>query len=248
MKSLLRNTVLFVVAGGLLSAPAAAEAAPARPLDAHGPANRLLARPSYPGVGQPPGVSQQHAPVQARPLEPAQPGPRAERTHEAVEFFWYDCPHSAQLEQPLTRWAAQHGREVTLRRVPAVWPGDPDEAEQRAHARLFYTLERLGEVDRLQQSVFDAVREQHLDLTTEQAAAAWAVRHGVDEARFRAAYGSAEVGGAVDGAAREFAREGINELPTVLLDGAGRTSPSRAGGVEQMPSALDRLVSDANRG
>ncbi|MEU5385643.1 thiol:disulfide interchange protein DsbA/DsbL [Kitasatospora cineracea] len=249
MKSLLRTTVLLAVAGGLLAAPAVAEAAPALPGLPSGPNGQQLLTPGHqlPAV-RPAGPTQQHAPVPAtRPLDAAAPlpaAPKAQRAHEAVEFFWYDCSHSALLEQPLTRWAAEHQADVTLRRVPAIWVGSPDEAEQRAHARLFYALDRLGEVDRMQAAVFRAVREQHTDLTTERSAADWAATQGVDAAKFRAAYRSAEVDRAVEDAPKLFTQNRITELPTVVVDGNGRTSPTRAGGVDGMPSALDQLVAD----
>ncbi|RAJ33258.1 thiol:disulfide interchange protein DsbA [Kitasatospora sp. SolWspMP-SS2h] len=246
MNSLLRTTVLLAVAGGLLAAPAAAGAASALPALPHGRQLPTLGH-QFPAV-QPSGPTQQHVPVPVtRPLDPAAPlpaAPKAQRAHEVVEFFWYDCSHSALLEQPLTRWAAEHRADVTLRRVPAVWTGSPDEAEQRSHARLFYALDRLGEVDRLQAAVFRAVREQGAGLTTEQSAADWVATQGVDAAKFRAAYRSAEVDRAVEDAPELFARNRIAELPTVVVDGTGRTSPTEAGGVEGMPSALDRLVAD----
>ncbi|GLW55813.1 thiol:disulfide interchange protein DsbA/DsbL [Kitasatospora phosalacinea] len=264
MNPLLRTTVLLVVAGGLLTTPAVAEAAPGLPKLPLGPNGQHLPTPGHPLTAlQPSGPTQQHAPLPAtRPLEPAAPssaapassapsvsgpsvsGPKVQRAHEAVEFFWYDCSHSALLEQPLTRWAAKHQADVTLRRVPAIWTGSPDEAEQRAHARLFYALEQLGEVDRLQAAVFRAVREQHAGLTTEQTAADWVAGQGVDAAKFRAAYRSAEVDRAVEEAPKLFAQNQVTELPTVVVDGSGRTSPTRAGGVDGMPAALDQLVAD----
>ncbi|GAA4841779.1 thiol:disulfide interchange protein DsbA/DsbL [Kitasatospora terrestris] len=214
MKLLLRSTALLAAAAGLLGNPAGAAAAPAEP---HGGAHVF-------GHGHPQPVRQ----VAVR--------------REAVEFFWYDCYHSAELEQPLTGWAAQHHDDVVLRRVPAVWPGSGDEQVQTAHARLYYTLERLGEADRLQQSVYRAVREQHADLTTEDRAADWAVGHGLSASAFRAAYRSAEVERATAEAPELFTRNRITELPTVIVDGRYRTSPTEAGGVEQMPSALDRVL------
>jgi len=223
VKPLLRSTVLLAVAAGLLAGPAAnaANAASAAPADPSGP----LEVAGYDRLGHP------------------QPVREAVR-REAVEFFWYDCTHSVQLEQPLSRWAAKHRGDVTLRRIPAVWPGSPEEWVQTAHARLYYTLERLGEVDRLQTAAFRAVHEQELDLTTEERAAAWAVRQGLDEAAFRAAYGSTEVARATAEAPGLFRQYRITELPTVIVDGGERTMPTTAGGVGQMPSVLDQLVAE----
>ncbi|GAA0702397.1 hypothetical protein GCM10010193_66510 [Kitasatospora atroaurantiaca] len=161
---------------------------------------------------------------------------------EAVEFFSYDCYHSQQLELPLERWAERHRGDVVLRRVPAVWAGSPDEQVQLGHARLYYTLERLGQVDRLQAEVFRSVREQHADLTSEDRAADWAQLHGVDAAGFREAYRSAEVQRAAQDASGLLIRYRVDELPTVVVQDRYRTAPSKAGGVEQMPAELDRLV------
>ncbi|MFJ1757962.1 DsbA family protein [Kitasatospora sp. NPDC088134] len=265
MNPLLRTTVLFAVAGGLLAAPAvAAQAASALPAGSPGP--QFLTSGRQPTGQQPTAPTQQHPPVAAlrplRPVDPAAPAPgatiapagplgaghKAERLHEAVEFFWYDCYHSAQLEQPLESWAGRHRDDVTLRRVPAIWTGSPDEAAQRAHARLYYTLERLGQVDRLQATVFRSIREQHADLTTENSAVDWASAHGIDAARFRAAYRSAEVDRLVEDAPRVFVANKVTELPTVIVDGAGRTSPTRSGGVDNMPAELDRLVAEQPAG
>ncbi|MFJ1707741.1 thiol:disulfide interchange protein DsbA/DsbL [Kitasatospora sp. NPDC088346] len=215
MNSLLRSAVLLTVTTGLLGAPAAA------------------ALPDAPHEG-------------AHTTRPGLPQPlRASDTHEAVEFFWYDCTHSVKLEEPLSRWASRHRGEVTLRRVPAIWVGSPDERVQTAHARLYYTLERLGAVDRLQERVFRAVHTEDADLTTEDRATAWAVRQGLDAAAFRRAYRSSEVDRAVAAAPELFARYRVNELPTVIVDGRYRTTPSTAGGVDAMPAELDRLIEQA---
>ncbi|MER7847944.1 thiol:disulfide interchange protein DsbA/DsbL [Kitasatospora sp. NPDC096077] len=213
-KSLLRSTVLLAVAAGIAVSPVQAGAV----------------------THQPPSEGAQFV-----RLDHPQPVRENART-EAVEFFWYDCGHSQALEQPLQAWAEKHRSDVALRRVPAIWQGSPDEGTQRAHARLYYTLERLGLVERLQVSAFRAIHTDRADLTTETAATDWAVRHGVDAQSFRTAYDSAEVRTSVDDAAAQFVRYGINELPTVVVQGEYRTSPTKAGGVEAMPEVLDYLV------
>ncbi|MFJ9611193.1 thiol:disulfide interchange protein DsbA/DsbL [Kitasatospora sp. NPDC101176] len=213
-KSLLRSAVLLAVAAGIAASPVQAGAA------SH----------------QPPSEGAQF--VRLDHPQPVRESARA----EAVEFFWYDCGHSQQLEQPLQAWAEKHRADVALRRVPAIWPGSPEETVQRGHARLYYTLERLGLVERLQTGAFRSVHTDKADLTSEVTATDWAVRHGVDAEVFRTAYRSPEVGRAVDDAAAQFIRYEINELPTVVVQGEYRTSPSKAGGVDAMPEVLDYLV------
>ncbi|MQS15331.1 thiol:disulfide interchange protein DsbA/DsbL [Streptomyces kaniharaensis] len=219
-KALLRSTVMLAVAAGIAASPVQAGAA----------------------THQPPSEGAQFV-----KLDHPQPVHEAART-EAVEFFWYDCSHSELLEQPLQTWAEKHRADVVLRRVPGIWPGSRDESAQRGHARLYYTLERLGLVERLQASVFRSVHDDKVDLLTEATATGWAARHGVDEQRFREAYRSAEVRQSVDDAAAQFVRYGVNELPTVVVQGEYRTSPSRAGGVDRMPEVLDYLVQQEQLG
>ncbi|MFF2354628.1 DsbA family protein [Kitasatospora sp. NPDC058115] len=216
MKPILRTSLLLAVAAGIAASPLQAAAVSHQP----------------PREGTP-----------FSHLNTIQPVRESART-EALEFFWYDCSHSQALEQPLQAWAERHRADVDLRRVPAIWPGSREETAQRGHARLYYTLERLGLVDRLQAGAFRAVHTEDQDLTTEATATAWAQRQGVDQQRFREAYGSQQVAKAVDEAAELFVRHGINELPTVVVHGDARTSPTKAGGVEAMPGVMDRLVAE----
>jgi thiol:disulfide interchange protein DsbA len=161
---------------------------------------------------------------------------------EVVEVFWYGCQHSQLLEQPLEEWAARQPSDVVLHRIPAVWAGAPEQDEQRAHARLYFTLDKLGQVDRLQQAVFRAVRQDGVDLTTERAAADWAERHQVDRKDFTAAYESDEVRREVDQAPEDRVRYEVDELPTAVVQGQWATTPSRAGGVDRIPAVLDQLL------
>ncbi|MET8543321.1 thiol:disulfide interchange protein DsbA/DsbL [Kitasatospora sp. NPDC004799] len=212
--SFLRSTVLLAVAVGIAASPVQAGA--------------MTHQPASGGA-------------QFVKLDHPQPVRESART-EALEFFWYNCSHSQLLEQPLQAWAEKHRTDVALRRVPAIWPGSGEESVQRGHARLYYTLERLGLVDRLQASVFRSVHDEGLDVTTEATATAWAVRHGIDAQAFGRTYRSAEVAQSVEEAAAAFTRYGIDELPTVVVQGEYRTSPTKAGGVEAMPGVLDHLV------
>ncbi|GAA1414514.1 thiol:disulfide interchange protein DsbA [Kitasatospora putterlickiae] len=214
MKSILRTTLLLAVAAGIAASPLQAAAASHQPAREGSPFSRL---------------------------DTIQPVRESART-EALEFFWYDCGHSQALEQPLQAWTERHRADVDLRRVPAIWPGSREETVQRGHARLYYTLERLGLVERLQTAAFRAVHTNEQDLTTEDTAAAWVQTQSVDQQRFREVYRSEEVARSVDEAAQLFVRHGIQELPTVVVQGEERTSPTSAGGVEAMPEALDRLV------
>ncbi|WP_035845314.1 thiol:disulfide interchange protein DsbA/DsbL [Kitasatospora azatica] len=166
----------------------------------------------------------------------------ASAQREVVEVFWYGCYHSELLEQPLEQWAARQPSDVVLRRIPAVWPGGPEQRVQTAHARLYFTLEKLGQVDRLQRAVFRAVRGEGADLGSEAAAAGWAERQGVDRRQFTAAYESEQVRREVEQAPDDLVRYETTELPSLVVQGRYQTSPTAAGGVEAIPGVLDQLL------
>jgi thiol:disulfide interchange protein DsbA len=165
--------------------------------------------------------------------EPLQVPPR-----EVVEVFYYNCPHSYQLETPLDEWAER--QKVTVVRIPAAWS---DRQDMLAYARLYYTLDRLGIAQREALAVFHAVRDEHWDLTGADAAADWATQQGIDPAAFRAAYDLPEVWNETVAAPALRERYQVEEMPSVVVGGRYRTSPFlAAGGVDGVVPVVDYLL------
>ncbi|MEV0203986.1 thiol:disulfide interchange protein DsbA/DsbL [Streptomyces sp. NPDC050788] len=161
---------------------------------------------------------------------------------QVVEVFWYDCPDSYAFEKPLEDWAARQHPAVKVVRIPAAWPDQPD---QLAYARLFYTLDRLGLAEREALAVFRAVRDRHQSLTTEKKVLAWAAGQGLDVDAVRGAYRSGAVTDAVKAAPALRERYQVVEEPTVVVGGRFRTSPFLAGSDAATVSALDHLYRTA---
>ena len=157
---------------------------------------------------------------------------------EVAELFWYDCPHSYELEKPLEDWAARQSPPVKVVRIPATWEDQP---EMVAYARLYYTLDRLGLAEKEAIPVFEAVRDQGKDLTTEGAVVRWAARQGLDVAAVRHAYTSKEVDDAVKAAPALRERYQVNEMPTVVVAGRYRTTPMLVGSASKTIAVLDHL-------
>jgi thiol:disulfide interchange protein DsbA len=161
-------------------------------------------------------------------------------SREVVEVFYYNCPHSYQLETPLDEWAARQKPQVTVVRIPAAWS---DRQDMLAYARLYYTLDRLGIAEREALSVFHAVRDEHWDLTTADAAADWATQQGIDPTAFRAAYDAPEVWNETVAAPALRERYQVEEMPSVVVGGRYRTSPFLAeGGVDGVVPVVDYLL------
>jgi thiol:disulfide interchange protein DsbA len=164
---------------------------------------------------------------------------------QVAELFRYDCPDSYAIEQPLADWAARQNPPVKVLRIPAVWPDQPDMV---AHARLYYTLDRLGVADQEAMAVFHAVRDEGQDLTSEKKVLKWADELGLDVDAVRTAYESQEVSDAVEAAPALRERYQVAEQPSVVVGGRFRTAPSRSGGSEETVRVLDHLYRNASDG
>ena len=167
------------------------------------------------------------------PQQPIATGPKI----EVVEFFWYGCPHCFQLQQPLEAWLKRKPEDVELRRIPAIF-----RPSWLAHARVFYTLEAVGELPRLHQAVYRALHLEKEDLGSAETSAEWAVKHGVDRSRWLAAYNSADTTKKVEqarSATRDYAIQGT---PSLVVDGRYLTSSSMADSYQGVVVILEDLV------
>jgi thiol:disulfide interchange protein DsbA len=143
---------------------------------------------------------------------------------EVTEFFAYYCPHCNSFEPLLAAWVKKQGANIVFKRVH-VPPGQSALAQQR----LYYTLEALGLTEQYHQKVFDAIHVQRLRLPNDQAVLDWAVRSGIDQAKFIDAWNSFGVQAKLRRAGAMMAAYRVDEWPMVAIDGRFLTSPSRAG-------------------
>lgn len=187
-------------------------------------------------------LAQQAQPAPSRALEQTyrvivpQPVESADRV-EVIDFFWYGCPYCYELLPIFTEWEKRKPEDVIVRRVPAVlregWLAD---------AHLYYTLDVLGEADRLHARVFDAVHKEQLRTIDMEAVGAWAVKNGIDRQKWQAAYESVEVRNRVIRAVEMARNYDIRGTPAVVVDGRYQTGGGIAGGLTNIPKVLDGLV------
>ena len=152
---------------------------------------------------------------------------------EVVEFFWYGCPHCNNLQPPLEAWLKRKPADVELRRIPAVFRDS-----WVNHARIYYTLEALGELPRLHQAVYRAIHAENEQLTSAAATAAWASRNGIEPARWAAAYGSPEVDKKLRFSVDATRAYDVPGTPSLVVDGRWLTSSGMA---ESMPAVITTL-------
>ena len=166
---------------------------------------------------------------------------------EVAEVFWYGCGHCYALDPTLESWKQKKPAYIEFVRIPVIWG-----PIQRQHAKLFYTLQKLGRDD-LHTKVFDAIHQGGKVLaaqTDEQARAlqlAFFKEQGISEQQFNDAYDSAEVATNVDRAERLTARYEVASVPTMVVQGAYSTSVTQAGDEKKLLTLINDLAAREQR-
>ena len=168
--------------------------------------------------------------------QPVQTGNRI----EVIDFFWYGCPHCYAFQPALEEWIKRMPSDVALRRIPAILRDN-----WAPHARIYYTLESLGELERLHQEVYHGYHVQELHMSKPEVMVQWAVRHGIDGKKWTDAYNSAEVTQKVEAAKTLTMDYNVQGTPSLIVDGRYLTSPAMARSVQRMIPILDDLISIA---
>ena len=170
---------------------------------------------------------------------------------EVIEFFAYYCPHCYAFEPALEAWLKKQGDNIVFKRVHV-----PRGASVLPQQRLFYTLDAMGLLNQYHQKVFDAMHQQHLNLSSDEQVFDWAASNGIDRAKFIDTYRSFGIQAKLRRASAMMDAYGVDRWPLVVIDGRFITSPSHAGAgapegtteAQQQQTALqvmDFLVSKA---
>lgn len=139
---------------------------------------------------------------------------------EVIEFFWYGCPHCMKFEPLLKAWVKKLPADVSFKEVPAIlsesWaPG----------ARLFYTLEAMGVLERVHDDVFAAMINQRLNLGNENVLFDWIANKGIDRKAFADTYKSFSIDAKVRRAAEMTQEYGFSGVPALVIGGKYSPGP-----------------------
>ena len=158
---------------------------------------------------------------------------------EVIDFFWYGCPYCNELQPALEGWIRHKPADVALRRIPAIL-----RSSWAPHARLYYALEQLNEVERLHQKVYYSYHVERLHLSKPEVTAEWAAKNGIDRQRWLDAYHSPEVDAKVERARRLSEAYTVEVTPTLVVDGRYLTSGKHvpAADVRDMILILDDVI------
>jgi protein dithiol oxidoreductase (disulfide-forming) len=163
------------------------------------------------------------------PQQPVETGDKI----EVIDFFFYGCQYCNELLPRLERWRRSKPADVELRHIPVVrhdsWV---------PLAKTYFTLEAMGEVERLHSAVFHGYHVEDLYMSQEKVISEWAAKHGLDPDKFMAIYRSDETRRKVDRARKQTMDYDIQGTPSLVVDGRYLTDGSSAKTID----ILDRMI------
>lgn len=169
-------------------------------------------------------------------IDPAQPVASAGQI-EVIEFFWFGCPHCADMHRHVQAWRQRQAADVKFVPRPAVFKPDWQPA-----ARLHHALALLGELDRTTGALFEAVQLDGIDLAREDAVLDWAAAQGVARTRLADALRAPEVQAQPDASLDWPQAYQLRGVPAFVVDGRYLTSNGYTGSARDTLAVLDQLV------
>ena len=147
-------------------------------------------------------------------LNPVQPTDDPAKI-EVIEFFSYGCPHCSDLNPSAMKWAAKLPADVAFKRIPVGF----NNPFYQLMAKLYYALEAIGELQRLDSAAFDAIHNKGLRLIDDKSVLEWVSGQGVDAKKFSDAFKSFGVISKAKRADQMAQSSKIQGVPALLVDG-----------------------------
>lgn len=180
-------------------------------------------------------------------VKPPQPTDSGNKV-EVMEFFWYGCPHCANLQPFLEGWLKRKPADVEFKHVPAVF-----QDSWVPLTRAYYTIEAMGLTDKLHQELFNAIHKQKASLRDADAIINWAAAKGADRKKFTDTYNSFGINGRLQRSIDLTRKFDIPGTPALVIDGKYVTAPSmvlkgdRVIDYDRFFQVVDALIAEARK-
>lgn len=161
---------------------------------------------------------------------------------EVRELFWYYCPHCYNLEPSLSAWRKKLPKNTEFVRQPAVF------SERWENGAIFYfVLEELNLVEKLHESLFDAIHVKDKRFNSKSSFVAWLADNGVDKDKSNAAFKSFGVRVKLNKAKLNTEKYQVKAVPVIVIDGKYWTDSRHAGGSLAMLKVADYLIKKSSK-
>lgn len=162
---------------------------------------------------------------------------------EVLEFFAYTCPHCFAFQPALEVWSRRQPADVLFRRIPVAFR----EVPFVLHQKLYFTLETMGLVETLHRKVFAAIHVERNMLDSPEKVLDFAVKNGIDKAKFADVLNSFGVATKARQAAALSVGYKIDGTPALGVNGEFLTSGTLSGGNEAALGTVDQLVAQIRK-
>lgn len=156
---------------------------------------------------------------------------------EVTELFSYSCPHCFNLDPQVEQWEKTLPENVVFSRVPAIFR---DSWLQLA--RVFYTAEATGDLEKLHQRLFSAIHVEKRRLQTEEQLLDFVAEQGIDRENFAKTMNSFAVKSKVKKALLLSQTSGITGVPSMIVNGKYIVDAPMAGGMPELLKVVDFLI------
>ena len=162
---------------------------------------------------------------------------------EVVEFFSYGCPHCNDFHPLISQWAAKLPKDITFRRVPVSF----NRPEWARLSRIYFALESIGELTKLDAAVFIAIHEQRIAFKNDDAVFAWVTTKGIDGKKFAEAYNSFSMASRIQRADQEATAARIGGVPAIVVDGRYLVNNEAVSSFDQLLKLTDAIIDKARQ-
>lgn len=176
-------------------------------------------------------------------IRPAQPTQAAAGKVEVVEIFFYGCIHCYHYEPYLEKWLQNKPANAEFRRMPVVF-----QKNQTPLAKAYYTAEKLGILNKIHHSLFEAINRDGRNIFEDEAIKAFFIEQGVNADDFSRIYNSMEVTTKVRQAEVMVRNYRVPGTPALVVNGKYLTSPSMAGSYDVLVQTLNSLIAKESGG
>ena len=160
-----------------------------------------------------------------------------EHKKTVVEVFGYTCPHCYHLEPSIHEWLKTKPDDVHFERMPVVF----NHPNWIYMARVFFTAQRLGVLDKSHEEFFHAIHRDKTDVYSPEALAKFFTRFNIKEDDFIAMFKSFLVDSDIKKAAKLTRQYEVEGVPAIIINGKYLTDVPMAKGKDEMWRVVEQL-------
>jgi len=162
---------------------------------------------------------------------------------EVIEFFSYGCSHCNDFNPVIGQWAAMLPKDVSFRRVPVSF----NRPEWARLSRIYFALEAIGDLAKLDAAVFRAIHQERVVFRTDEAVISWAAGKGVDGKKFADAMAAFSMKSMVLRADQDATAARISGVPALVVDGKFLINNEAAANYGELLKLADSIIAKARQ-